>query len=83
MAGSILFGRRTLLPDEILMIMLASPTNTPAKYELRTTSGSILRINSLTLSDKNALIKDNSNYRFTLPSDVLSCIHGIVGRLKP
>ena len=82
-AESVLFGRRTLLPDEILMIMLASPANIPAKYELRTTSGSILRINSLTLSDKNALIKDNSNYRFTLPSDVLSCIHGIVGRLKP
>jgi hypothetical protein len=79
-AGSILLGRRTFLPDQVPMIKLASHKIASAMFELRTRSGSILRVNSLTLDGEKALVKDNSNFQFTLQPGKVASVYGIVGK---
>jgi hypothetical protein len=62
------------------MIKLANHKIASARYELRTRSGSILRVNSLTLDGEKALVKDNSNFQFTLQPGEVASVYGIVGK---
>jgi hypothetical protein len=72
LARSFLLGRRTFLQDEVPIIKLASHQIAPAKFEVRTRSGSILRVNALTLD------ADKSRCRITLQSGEISTVHGII-----
>jgi len=77
LAGSVLFGQRTLLPDEVPIIKLADHEIAPAIFEVRTKSGSILRANALTLSADNSSAIDNSRFRINLPAGEIATVRGI------
>ena len=76
-ARSFLLGRRTFLQEEVPIIKLASHQIAPAEFEVRTRSGSILRVNALTLDAEKLIMIDNSQWGMSLEPSEISTVHGI------
>lgn len=75
---SSLFGQRTFASTNVRFVKIGEFSQRPAKFQIRTRSGSVIRSDWIQLSGQQVLVKDNSICWLKLDPAEISTISGVI-----